>query len=227
MLIWSETVKVTLEADAACEVALTITTIMESVTFTPHYTLRATSTGSDSTLNIRYQARISNNSGEDWNDVSLAISTAQASETTVIPRLMRWTVDFRSPVHQYKNMKSNNKRGFGANMLLNNAMPMMQQQQQMPFASAPAPRGGGGFFGSQSYEAESATVEVADLETAAAEVSEGITSTFIIPGKQTIKDGEKSHTVVIRDLVLEGKFANICVPKIKDVAYLQVLSHMA
>lgn len=63
-----------------------------------------------------------------------------------------------------------------------------------------------------------------DMVTAAAEVSEGITSTFIIPGKQTIKDGEKNHTVVIRDLVLEGKFANICVPKIKDVAYLQVPS---
>ena len=61
-----------------------------------------------------------------------------------------------------------------------------------------------------------------DMATAAAEVSEGITSTFIIPGKQTIKDGEKSHTVVIRDLVLEGKFANTCVPKSKEVAYLQV-----
>lgn len=196
---------------------------MESVTFTPHYTLRATSTGSDSTLNIRYQARISNNSGEDWNEVSLAISTAQASETTVIPRLMRWTVDFRSPVHQYKNMKSVNRGGFGSNLLMNNSMPMMQQQQQqMVYASASR---GGGAFGAQSYDAESATVADADLETAAAEVSEGITSTFIIPGKQTIKDGEKSHTVVIRDLALEGNFANICVPKVKDVAYLQVPGH--
>jgi len=59
------------------------------------------------------------------------------------------------------------------------------------------------------------------MVTAAAEVSEGITSTFMISGKQTLKDGEKSHTVVIRDLVLEGKFANICVPKSKEVAYLQ------
>ena len=70
---------------------------MESVTFTPHYTLRAVSSGTDSSLKIRYHARISNTSGEDWNDVSLAISTAQASETTVIPRMMRWTVDFASP----------------------------------------------------------------------------------------------------------------------------------
>jgi hypothetical protein len=221
---------------------------MQSVTFTPHYTLRATSTGTDSTLNIRYQARITNNSGEDWNDVSLAISTAQASETTVIPRLMRWTVDFRAPVQKYDNMN----KGFRKQMLMNNAVPaaqpqffggQQQSQQMMPppamaMASqayyAPGDRGafggfgafgalGGAVGGAVARRASIDTVD-ADFETAAAEVSEGITSTFHIPGKQTIKDGEKNHTVVIRDLVLEGKFANISVPKVKDVAYLQVSS---
>ena len=90
----------------------------------------------------------------------------------------------------------------------------------MPSAFAPgAPVGRGGSFGGQTLEED----EEVDMITSAAEVSEGITSTFIIPGRQTIKDGEKNHTVVIRDLVLEGKFANICVPKIKEVAYLQVI----
>ena len=83
---------------------------------------------------------------------------------------------------------------------------------RMPLLS----RGGGGAPGYAPVEEE------IDMETAAAEVSEGITSTFMISGKQTIKDGEKNHTVVIRDLVLEGKFANICVPKSLEVAYLQV-----
>ena len=195
---------------------------MENVTFTPHYTLRATSTGTDSTLKIRYQARISNSSGEYWNEVSLAISTAQASETTVIPRLMRWTVDFTSPVQPFYGAK---KSKSGSNVMMNTyvgSVPMMGQQQ-MAYAQA-APQGRR-LMGArrQEYEedgADQATIE--NIETAAAEVSDGITSTFIIPGKQTIKDGEKSHTVVIRDLVLEGKFTNICVPKVKDVAYLQV-----
>ena len=102
---------------------------------------------------------------------------------------------------------------------------MAQQQQQMVYASAAAPgrnRSMGAARGGYADDDDGATVE--NIETAAAEVSDGITSTFIIPGKQTIKDGEKSHTVVIRDLVLEGKFTNICVPKVKDVAYLQVLN---
>ena len=186
---------------------------MESVTFTPHYTLRAVSSGTDSSLKIRYHARISNTSGEDWNDVSLAISTAQASETTVIPRMMRWTVDFASPISNVYRGK-NKSMGFG-----NNFMPQQQQvQPQMLYAT----RAGGVGHGA-SLESYSEEVDV-DMITSAAEVSEGITSTFIIPGKQTIKDGEKSHTVVIRDLVLEGKFANICVPKVKEVAYLQVIS---
>lgn len=96
-------------------------------------------------------------------------------------------------------------------------MPQQQAQPQMLYAT----RSGAG----HGVSLESYCEEVdADMVTSAAEVSEGITSTFIIPGKQTIKDGEKSHTVVIRDLVLEGKFANICVPKSKEVAYLQVIS---
>ena len=89
-------------------------------------------------------------------------------------------------------------------MLYAQAAPLMQA----------ATRGGG----LPGYDEE----EEIDMATAAAEVSEGITSTFMIQGKQTIKDGEKSHTVVIRDLVLQGKFANICVPKSQEVAYLQV-----
>jgi uncharacterized protein (TIGR02231 family) len=183
---------------------------MGSVTFIPHYTLRADSSGTDSSLKIRYHARISNTSGEDWNDVSLVISTAQASETTVIPQMMRWTVNFISPSYnnQYKKTK-----GMSFNM-------MPQAQQQLLYGSAPADDlARGGSIGGYTMEED----EV-DMVTAAAEVSEGITSSFIIPGKQTIKDGEKSHTVVIRDLVLEGKFANICVPKSKEVAYLQVIT---
>jgi uncharacterized protein (TIGR02231 family) len=189
--------------------------VMENVTFTPHYTLRADSSGPESSLKIRYHARISNTSGEDWNDVTLAISTAQASETTVVPRLSRWTLDFQSPVHNtyYRAQTKNKSLGFGTNVV---------QQQMAHVQPAAAPRmamlGGvrGGTPGGYVEEPE------VDMATAAAEVSEGITSTFMIPGKQTIKDGEKSHTVVIRDLVLEGKFANTCVPKSKEVAYLQV-----
>jgi uncharacterized protein (TIGR02231 family) len=188
---------------------------MENVTFTPHYTLRAESTGKDSSLQIRYQARISNNSGEDWNEVSLAISTAQASETTVIPQMMRWTVDFRSPVGNYYGLQKAMKQ----RSLFQSAAPMQHVQAQALYRSAPPPPPPGAAFGGHG---SMDTMEEADMATAAAEVSEGITSTFLIPGKQTIKDGEKSHTVVIRDLTLQGKFANICVPKIKDVAYLQV-----
>jgi uncharacterized protein (TIGR02231 family) len=184
--------------------------VMESVTFTPHYTLRAQSSGTESSLNIRYHARISNTSGEDWNDVSLAISTAQASETTVIPCMTRWTVDFRAPY-----VKPDYRMQFKGGAKRSMAPPMqMPMQQQMP-------AGYGIAVGGTSELENEAWIE-RDMTTSAAEVSEGITSTFMIPGKQTIKDGEKSHTVIIRDLVLEGKFANICVPKIKDVAYLQV-----
>jgi hypothetical protein len=188
---------------------------MESVTFTPHYTLRASSSGTESTLNIRYHARISNTTGEDWKDVSLAISTAQASETTVIPQMMRWTIDFQAP-YQLQNMFYKQESNVGAPKKRMTMQAPQAPRMAMAVGGSMPGRGGEGFF------AEDEAAIMTDMVTSSAEVSEGITSTFIIPGKQTIKDGEKNHTVIIRDLVLEGKFANICVPKIRDVAYLQV-----
>jgi uncharacterized protein (TIGR02231 family) len=185
---------------------------MGEVTFTPHYTLRAVSSGTDSSLKIRYLAKISNSSSEDWRDVSLAISTAEASETTVIPRMKRWTVDFQYP----DVAKSYTKSRGGSGRF---AVAQVQQRQAMYLGGAP----GAANYGQPHLESYIEDGSEEDLVTAAAEVSEGITSTFIIPGKQTIRDGENNHTVVIRDLVLEGKFANICVPKSKEVAYLQVI----
>lgn len=195
---------------------------MSGVTFTPFYTLRASSSGSDNSLKIRYQARISNLTGEDWKEVALSISTAQASETTVIPQLQRWTVDFTDPSFIPKRVEK--RAAFGASMQARSAPPQMAIMQPQAAHLYPGQAVGGyGGPGGVDYpsmfgQAESAS----EMMTAGTEVSEGITSTFIIQGKQTLKDGDKNHTVVIRDLVLEGKFANICVPKIKDVAYLQV-----
>jgi len=186
---------------------------MYSVTFVPSYTLRADSTGTDSSLKIRYLAKISNTSGEDWNDVSLSISTAQASETTVIPHLQRWTVDFQQIIQAQRFRAA--RKEMAPMGLLAGAPPL---QAQMAWQQAIPSRG----EHLEAYGMSGGDGGEPDMATGAAEVSEGITSTFIIPGKQTIKDGETGHTVVIRDLVLEGKFANVCVPKIKDIAYLQV-----
>jgi Domain of unknown function (DUF4139) len=191
---------------------------MSGVAFTPFYTLRASSSGSDNSLKIRYQARISNGTGEDWKEVALSISTAQASETTVIPQLQRWTVDFANP--SFAPLKKSQKMvNFSASQA-----PLAHRQAQTAYLYPPGQAvggygGRGGFDQGATFDEEESGSE---MMTAGTEVSEGITSTFIIQGKQTLKDGDKNHTVVIRDLVLEGKFANICVPKIKDVAYLQV-----
>jgi Domain of unknown function (DUF4139) len=217
-----------------------LTKVMGCVSFVPHYTLRAQSSGSDSSLKIRYHARISNHSGEDWNDVSLAISTAVPSETTVVPRMQRWTLNFIAPVMTKsafgsKAQSSSSFLGVGSklsgasNNIYPNAGQSMDAQQQFQrqfqpqMAMQPPGRAmaTGALLGAVVGHINSDSDET-DMIPSGAEVSEGITSTFTITGKQTIKDGERNHTVVIQDLVFYGKFANICVPKVKPVAYLHV-----
>jgi len=71
-----------------------LTEAVNSVKVTPSHTLWATSSKESTPINLVSSVKISNNSGEDWENVTFSISTVKASDTIVLPSLKRWTVDF-------------------------------------------------------------------------------------------------------------------------------------
>ncbi len=85
-----------IESGGAGEFRLEVSYVVNSACWTPLYDLRVDS--SRNTINLGYLAEINQNSGEDWMDVELTLSTAKPGLGTLPPKLQPWYIDVgRSP----------------------------------------------------------------------------------------------------------------------------------
>ncbi|MCZ6834954.1 MAG: mucoidy inhibitor MuiA family protein [Planctomycetota bacterium] len=90
---------VTLEATEAGDNTIDLTYLVTNATWQPTYNVRAASDGSSVT--IEYDAMLNQRTGEDWNGVTMTLSTAQPTMAANPPRLQPWYVDV-----QQKNSSS-------------------------------------------------------------------------------------------------------------------------
>ena len=73
------------------EFELEISYVVTGVSWTPLYDLRINSTSHS--VHLTYLAEICQNSGEDWNNVALTLSTAKPGLGTLPPQLKPWYID--------------------------------------------------------------------------------------------------------------------------------------
>jgi uncharacterized protein (TIGR02231 family) len=69
------------------------------------YDLRASS--NESNIKLTYKALIQQQSGNDWNNVKLVLSTANPNQNYVIPTLNPWYIGYNQPI-KYKDKKQHN-----------------------------------------------------------------------------------------------------------------------
>ncbi len=94
---------ISLSADAATPVELEINYIVSNAGWQPVYDLRALNTKSPIQLN--YKANVFQNTGEEWNQVKITLSTANPSEGGLKPELYTWLLDFYYPRPVYVERK--------------------------------------------------------------------------------------------------------------------------
>ena len=82
---------IAIEATGSGEFELEISYVVTGATWTPLYDLRVDSVSHS--VYLSYLAEISQNSGEDWNDVALTLSTAKPGLGTLPPQLKPWYID--------------------------------------------------------------------------------------------------------------------------------------
>lgn len=79
-------VHVAVEAQAAVDFTLEVTYLVGDASWTPLYDVRL----EDEAVTVHYLASISQQTGEDWTEVALALSTARPSIGTKLPELKPW-----------------------------------------------------------------------------------------------------------------------------------------
>lgn len=91
-----------ISADAATNVTLDVNYLVANAGWNPVYDLRAKDTRSP--VQLSYKANVFQNSGEEWRNVKLKLSTANPNLGGLKPELYSWLLNFNYPVQPSRRM---------------------------------------------------------------------------------------------------------------------------
>lgn len=190
------TVTVEVELTTAGEVEVEVIYVLRNASWQPLYDVRAL--GND--IEITYLGEVAQNTGEDWQQVSLTLSTARPSVTAVIPRLQPWVLRPHVPIVMAASPPA---RGMAASWrgpaTEGDTDFEMAMTMAAPAAAAPA--------------LMAAEVEVAKVEQSGASV------TFGIPGNVDVPSDNTPHKTTVGIFRLQPTFDYVVVPKIAETVF--------
>jgi uncharacterized protein (TIGR02231 family) len=94
---------VTVSSEVATNGSINLNYMLQDAGWTPSYDLRAK--GSGGNMQLTYKAQVFQNTGTDWNDVKLTLSTADPNQNSVKPVMSTWWLNYYNPYAYYKNDK--------------------------------------------------------------------------------------------------------------------------
>lgn len=187
-------ITVTLSAKEIATGKLTISYLVENAGWVPRYDLR--SDGMTSKINLTYKAQVFQNSGLDWENVRLNISTNNPYQNKTKPSLDPWYIDYnnyRVQVQQKANAKAR--------------MAEIAKADAAPMA----------YSNSLSLN----NVNLGKTSADFVQVVRQMTSAeFKVDLPYTIKSDNEQHMVLIKVADLDAEYKYFSIPKLDNAAYL-------
>lgn len=186
---------ITVQALAPVTGKLDISYLVSQAGWIPLYDLRSEITSGQ--VNLNYKAQVFQNSGENWENVKLTISTNNPYQNKTKPTLHPWYINYNN---------------YQQHVSQNNVTNMQMGVQYDKKAAAKA-------------ESVNADYEVATLEAKTANqfvtmVNQTISAEFIIDLPYTIESNNEQHMVLISNKDLKANYKYYTVPKADKSAYL-------
>lgn len=190
-------VEVDLEAEKAGNAKLRLSYIVRGPRWIPTYDIRVDTTTRQMELN--YFALVRQNTGEDWKDVQLKLSTARPGLGGQHPELDPWRIRIREP-ESYGRMKklSSADVEWSADSMMN----------RFPLKAG--------------YAEGLGDLAAASMETRTTEVAQqGASAVFAVKGISTVDSDNVEHRVAVSSIDLPTNFRYSAVPKVDQHAYLK------
>jgi uncharacterized protein (TIGR02231 family) len=195
-------VVITLSADAAAKGKIDISYLVANAGWTPMYDLRSEPKAGK--INLNYKAQVFQNTGIDWEDVRLNISTNNPYQNKTKPTLHPWYIDYYA--YRQQTYKNNN---LGSNRGRNSA--------KSEAYSSPQPTS----IAEDSYALEELVVTDAITANNFVNVVDHVISAeFQIDLPYTIKSNNEQHMILVKNEDLKADFKYYTVPKYDASAYL-------
>jgi len=181
---------VTLQSKEVVAGKLNISYLASGASWIPTYDIRSEITSGK--VNLTYKANIQQNTGENWNDVQLTLSTNDPYQNKIKPDLHPWYVD-------YYNFEAINGRynSYGIS-----AAPSTQYEKKATADS-----------GIVLEESETA----ANFTTV---INRVLSAEYKIDLPYTIESSDESHLVLVRNVDLTANYRYYTVPKIDPGVFL-------
>lgn len=190
-------VHIHLEATNETDVTLTLTYQTGGIFWQPVYDARLDTASAE--LTLEQYGNVSQQTGEDWSDVALTLSTARPAMGSEMPQLYEWQIGaFPQPL-AYQGLIQNRM----------NAMAKMEAVQAMDAANAPA-------------SAPPPPLEVQAIQQQASVVSTEYASEFKVPGRVDLKSTADATKFYIHSVKMRSVLSARVTPRLDPHAYLFV-----
>ena len=200
--------RVNLDVKTAGAAEVRLSYVVHGPSWKPVYDLRADTKGK--TLEITYHAELRQSTGEDWQGVSLKLSTAEPSVGGREPEMSPWFLSKAEPVALEELRKDSD----GLNRRGSNATGRIAGEKQN-FGAVTSNQ-----FNEFSAKSGSAVLADATVSTAAV-VAGGTAATYVIERTTDIKSDNKMAKVTVMRLLLPSTYRHSCVPKLSSYVYLK------
>ena len=176
--------------------------IVSDAGWAPSYDLLATDVNQP--IELKYRAKVFNNTGIDWNDIKIRLSTSDPSQSASKPVLDKWSLDYSVANQNY--YKSSNIRGSRGD---NNAPSSISGEGYMQNAL---------FENSIAQKAEQKAI-AQPIQFEEIQVSE-LSAEFDIKINYSIPSDSKPYIVDVTEYKLPATYQHFSVPKLDRDAFL-------
>ncbi|MBM3418897.1 MAG: DUF4139 domain-containing protein, partial [Bacteroidetes bacterium] len=178
---------------------LSLSYVASNAGWTPLYDLRSDATTGK--LSLTYKAQVYQNTGLDWNDVKISISTNNPKANKTKPELNPWYIDYNSYRAEQKDKKRN--------------LDYLTQPSAVPNAVFNS-----GFSFSQTLNNSNEDIQGLTSDQFTTVVHQLIAAEFKIDLPYTIKSNNDQHMVLIKQVELNTSFKYFSVPKMDAGVFL-------
>jgi len=188
-------ITVTVSSKEVVSGKLNISYVASNAGWTPYYDLR--SEAATGKLSLTYKAQVYQNTGLDWNDIKLNISTNNPNANKTKPELNPWYIDYTA--YRTEQMKKSK-------------MEIISQPNSVPQAAF-----------NQGFTLSNSALDDVNAMTAdqfTTVVHHLIAAEFKIDLPYSIKSNNEQHMVLIKQAELDTKFKYYTVPKLDPGVYL-------
>jgi uncharacterized protein (TIGR02231 family) len=197
--------KVNLDVRQAGEVEVNLSYLVRGPSWSPSYDMRADTKAK--TLEVTYRAEVRQATGEDWQGVSLRLSTAQPGLAGREPKMDPWFLTKAEAVAFAGTVTG----GLVVNGRADNRFQMFNEVQLMGNSMTTSGVAGGGTL---------KRMEAMDERRASVQAG-GTAATFVIDRKSDILADNKPAQVTVMRESFPAYFRHTCVPKLSPFVYLK------